>query len=268
MKDVIMMESEEYKNLDEAVEIPLEADMKGTPCEDPMKSDNPAVVARAMGLEKPEVIEVERPPVPEFEKDDTPYDKKKVQQADIPVDNFKQTSDSISTELGNFRATVVSDMPGASEPQIVINRTIAAHRLKKNYEDKLEMKEVGKYVTDPSVIELAKDIPQTKDRNFRTPPKNQRRKFGFFQTIIHKARRLKQWWKVRQHHKGIKKVPVSKITEDDLSKMSRANEGSGKRMNMIRDPKTGSVVVAPLSAKQLKEQYPNHEVVESRIRGD
>jgi hypothetical protein len=114
---------------------------------------------------------------------------------------------------------------------------------------------------------------------FRPP-----RKMGFWSKLLHRIKHFFHilWhFKIRRDVKPLQKTPVLKVTEEDIQKLSRKHGAEpghpdepgieqSTPMNMVRNKKTGVVVVVPGHANTIKnycgDKAKDYEVVESHIK--
>jgi len=62
-----------------------------------------------------------------------------------------------------------------------------------------------------------------------------------------------------------KKLDIMEATRQDVRHMGRSS--GGNTMNVVRNKKSGAIVVMPGSAKDLRKTFPESEILESEIKG-
>ena len=60
-------------------------------------------------------------------------------------------------------------------------------------------------------------------------------------------------------------IPTNVVTKEDITKLGRS-DNLGRSMNILRNQKTGQIIVVPCSIQDLKGRYRGWDIVESEIK--
>jgi len=186
------------------------------------------------------IIDVERPPIPDVHTDPTPYKK-------IAVHRKPKKSDSKEPAYPNDKSELEEDreMKAFVETlRILRKKSLWQRIIKKIYDLSCKIKKIAFNV-----------VNENKRKKIKLP------------THIHKEQCLPS---------DIKTVALKHITESELNelgskrKFKREGDETSNTINMVRNKKTGVVVVTPsvksYRAKLGDKDIGNYEVVESKMK--